>query len=116
HVTKRRLDAISLDGLAEINGKTPHLIKMDIEGGEAAAIKGSKEILSLDPDESPFIIMEYLEPGRKNQAHREADEQLRNYGFQAHRIRKDGSISQLNDIEKHLKDSGLESDNIVYVK
>ena len=39
------VEVVSLDELLEAHGRPPHVIKMDIEGGEVAALEGSRRLL-----------------------------------------------------------------------
>jgi len=109
------VDAVSLDELylnyPEI--KKPAIIKIDVEGGELGVIEGGQRLFK---QESPVIVMEYLEPNRNNEPHRKALSSLTEIGYLPYVMQKDGSLVQTNDIEHHLSVNDLESDNIVFKK
>lgn len=112
---KVEVDSITLDSLLLKDNQIPDIIKIDAEGGELAIIKGGANLLQTTV-KSPIIIMEYLEPKRNNQAHKQAHSLLKNEGFYSHIIIKDGSLELIEDIELHLSENNLESDNIVFKK
>lgn len=56
-----RVPAISLDAYTDNGGIDPDLIKLDIEGGELAALRGARRLISRA---RPFIIMECGDRGR----------------------------------------------------
>lgn len=105
--------AITLDGLYSKYKKYPNIIKIDVEGGELAVISGALNVLG-QKEQSPMLVMEFLEPKRHNQPHKDAAYQLLQRGYQPHIIRQDGSIFPTEDIEDHLLTNKLESDNIVF--
>jgi len=51
--------AISLDDLSEFSEHTPHLIKVDVEGGEADVFRGARGLLNRS--DAPSIIFESFE-------------------------------------------------------
>lgn len=107
------LDAISLDELAKEHHKHhPDIIKIDVEGAESAVIKGALQLLS-DPARHTTLVMEFLAPERNNQSHNEAVKQLKQLGYKTYIIEKDGRLSFVADVEQHLADNKLDSDNIV---
>lgn len=108
------LDAISLDDLATQNSNhIPDIIKIDVEGAESAVIKGAVNLLN-DPAKNTTLVMEYLEPKRNNESHQQAVQQLKQWGYKTYIIEQDGNLSLCEDIEQHLAEQQLESDNIVF--
>lgn len=109
------VDAVSLDELyLNYPGiKNPAIIKIDVEGGELGVIEGGQRLFE---QESPVIVMEYLEPNRNNEPHRKALNLLTRIGYLPYVMQKDGSLLQTNDIEHHLSVNNLGSDNIVFRK
>ena len=99
-VNSRRLDRL----LAE-RQLAPQLIKIDVEGAEDRVVRGLAAHLSAA---APRLVMEYLAPEKPNTAHRAAARRLQAAGYCPHRIDA--------DIEAHLQQRGLDSDNLVFVK
>jgi FkbM family methyltransferase len=52
-----KADGISLDGFCSLGGAVPRLVKIDVEGSEAAVLRGARGLLSR-PDR-PAILFEY---------------------------------------------------------
>ncbi|MCF8238068.1 MAG: FkbM family methyltransferase [Saprospiraceae bacterium] len=90
----------------------PHLIKIDVEGAENRVIKGGMQALAAY--HTP-IVMEYLDAATSGGGHQEADALLRSLGYQPHVIDAHGKISPTEAIETYLMESGLSSDNLVYL-
>lgn len=105
--------ATPLDDLVEQAGLTPRVIKIDVEGAELQVIRGSRRLLS---GRAPLVVMEYLAPGRHNQAHRQAAGLLGEWGYAAYLIDGTGALIPCSDVDAYLQDAGVESDNIVFVK
>lgn len=107
------LDAVTLDGLAQAhNNYLPDIIKIDVEGAEAAVIKGALQLLN-DPAHHTTLVMEFLAPERNNKSHNEAVNQLKQLGYKTYNINQDGSLSLVADVEQYLASKRLDSDNIV---
>lgn len=113
NINKVIMDATTIDELVKTYYAEPAIIKIDVEGGEAAVIAGGLNYLS---EFAPLLVMEYLEFKRNNQPHREAASSLINLGYHPNSILDDGSLQLLTDIEHHLLSCELESDNIVFRK
>lgn len=107
-VPGRRLDRLLTD-----RHFAPDFIKIDVEGAEDRVVRGLSETLSAT---APLVALEYLAPTKKNAAHREATRFLRAAGYRAHRIDPEGRLHLCPDIEAHLREQGLDSDNIIFVK
>ncbi len=107
-VPGRRLDRLLADRPFD-----PGFIKIDVEGAEDRVVRGLSEYLSAA---APLVAMEYLAPVKQNAAHREATRLLRAAGYRPHRIDPEGRLHPCPDIEAHLREQGLDSDNIVFVK
>ena len=108
-----KLQAHPLDGLLEEWDVIPDMIKIDVEGSEDKAVKGLGGILK---EHSPAAILEYLSEERGHRPHREAELQLRRYGYFPHRIDPSGKVDPLENVPEYLDASGLDSDNIVFLK
>lgn len=106
------VNTITLDELLVKQAKEPDIIKIDVEGGEHAVIKGAASLLS--QEKAPLIVMEYLTHSRHNIPHRKAAQQLAMFGYQPFLIQDNGEIVETEDIENHLLLNNLESDNIVF--
>ncbi|RYD98389.1 MAG: FkbM family methyltransferase [Sphingobacteriales bacterium] len=107
------LDAVTLDALAREHSKhSPDIIKIDVEGAEAAVIRGALQLLS-DPLHHTTLVMEFLAPERNNRSHNEAVQQLKQLGYKTYSINQDGSLSLVADVEQYLVNRQLDSDNIV---
>lgn len=107
-VPGRRLDRLLADRPFD-----PDFIKIDVEGAEDRVVRGLAAYLSAA---APLVAMEYLAPAKKNAAHREATSILRTAGYHPHRIDPEGRLLPCSDIEGYLRERGLDSDNIVFVK
>lgn len=108
---KVKVAGITLDILAEQFGQVPDIIKIDVEGGERAVIRGGAKLLS---GKQPVVVMEYLSPQRHNRAHQEAAALLAGWGYSSFVIEEDGGLRRVQDLDGHLTTLGLESDNIVF--
>lgn len=107
-------DALPGDQLLEQYLCKPAIIKIDVEGGEAAVITGLQQYLKT---QNPLVIMEFVCSRRNNQTHRDADALLRQWGYVPCRIDDDGSLVVIErDVAAMVDACGLESDNIVYTK
>lgn len=91
----------------------PKIIKIDVEGAELFAVNGSKALLS---NEDVYFILEFVVAERDNIAHKKAQQQLIEMGYQAFTINELGLLETVSDIEAYLLKVGLESDNIVFKK
>lgn len=109
---RKEVRGLQLSRFLEEAAITPNLIKIDVEGGEAAVIEGALPFLHKHPVP---IVMEYLNPERGNTPHREAARDLLNAGYTPHAIQQDGSLLPLPDIENWYMEQGIDSDNIVFV-
>lgn len=107
------IESITMDQFILKNKLNPKIIKIDVEGAEDKVIAGAQETLKIV---HPFIVLEYLEASRHNEAHRKAADLLKNIGYQAHSIQENGELIFCNNIEFYLVNQKLDSDNIVFVK
>ncbi len=95
------------------DGFTPSMIKIDVEGAELKVVEGGLDFLRRH---NPVIAMEYLSPERGNTEHRQALALLREAGYNTFVLDKDGGLVATTDIEQHLAQTGMESDNIIFRK
>jgi len=105
--------ATTIDALTAATGLKPDLIKIDVEGAEDKVINGGAAFLQ---QYNPYLVMEYLEPQRHNDAHKKAAARLRDWGYRSFIITASGALAPVGDIESYLLQSSLESDNIVFRK
>lgn len=112
---KSLIEGISLNTLYGKTGEFPDIIKIDVEGGEANAIKGGLHLWGSN-NKAPIIVMEYLSAARGNDAHKIAKSVLQEYGYESFTINSLGNTEMCSNIENHLLEKGLESDNIVFIK
>lgn len=110
---KRTVASSSMDTLYQEQHFIPAIIKIDVEGGEYAVIKGGTALLQ---EHAPLLVMEYLAPERSNQPHKQALALLGNQGYHPHIILDSGTLQPVGDIDLHLAAHQLESDNIVFKK
>lgn len=104
---------IMVDQLIDENQIKKATLKIDVEGGEAAVIRGLQKSF---PVTELTIAMEYLLREGDNQQHKEAVQLLEQNGFTAHAIDMNGDLQKLSDIDEYLKNKNLTSDNIVFKK
>lgn len=110
---KVEVEALSIDHVTHDRSFTPSIIKIDVEGAENLVIEGATNLLK---NHSPMLVMEYLEPKRKNETHKQATISLRNLGYHPHLITDDGGTIPVSDIDDYLVSNNMESDNIVFIK
>jgi FkbM family methyltransferase len=108
-----KVNSVLLDAFLEGEGFRPELIKIDVEGAEERVLLGAKEFLN---NNSPHVVMEYVCDQRGNAAHQRAEEWLREWGFAPHILSKKGRPEACADVRGYLRETGLESDNIVFIR
>ena len=91
---------------------SPAFIKIDTEGSEGEVIKGSIQTLSKFP--GIILAMEFLSNARSNQSHTMAARILEEKGFHPFLILNDGTLKECADIENHLSEKKMDSDNIIF--
>lgn len=110
---KVEVEALTIDHVTRDKSFIPTIIKIDVEGAENLVIEGATDFLK---NNSPMLVMEYLEPKRKNDTHKQALTLLLNLGYQPHLIMEDGATTLVSDIDNYLVSNKMESDNIVFIK
>jgi len=110
---KVEVQATTIDHITKDKDFNPQMIKIDVEGAEYNAIQGG---INYFKNQSPKIVMEYLEPKRKNETHRKALELLLSIGYYSHIITQNGDTRPMKNIDEYLINEKLESDNIVFMK
>ncbi|MDQ3016769.1 MAG: FkbM family methyltransferase [Bacteroidota bacterium] len=104
---------IMLDDLIEAQNINKAFIKIDVEGGEPAVLKGLKRsLLSCDLT----IAMEYLSNKGDDTNHAIAADILSNAGYESYAIEDDGQLKLLKNIDHYLQERKITSDNIVFVR
>lgn len=107
------IETTTIDEITKDGKFKPQIIKIDVEGAEHKVIRGG---MSFFGAHSPQIVMEYLEPNRKNESHKNALELLLSLGYKTFIIKFDGEIEAITNIDEYLETEKLESDNIVFRK
>ena len=108
---KVTVETISIDTIHEQFHFIPSIIKIDVEGAELEVIKGATNLLQ---KYTPIIVIEYLEPKRKNEAHKKTQQFLSELGYLSYIIDKEGYLIREQNIDAYLEKHQLESDNIVF--
>ena len=113
---KIEIEGRKLDSLLKELGLIPSFIKIDVEGAEFMVVSGMLKILENGKD--LVVSMEYLNYNRQNSAHMKATEFLINQGYFPHVIEREGNLKPIifTDIPRYLRNIGLESDNIIFIK
>jgi FkbM family methyltransferase len=91
---------------------SPTHIKIDVEGAEDQVVRGGLEYFK---QQQPVIVMEYLADNNKNSGHKKAVGLLKDLGYRIHVLNELGEPIICTDILAHLKKTGWESDNIVFL-
>jgi hypothetical protein len=77
-------------------------------------LKGGANFLSRN--NSAIIIMEYLAASRGNANHKQAVKLLAGNGYTCFRIGQNGTLTECGDVDSHLAENNMESDNLVFKK
>lgn len=107
------VDTIQLASFLVEEQVVPKIIKIDVEGAEFKVISGLQEHLVA---QAPLIAMEYVSKARQNEAHQQAAALLAEFGYKSYIIDENGSLVLCVNIDAHLAQQQLESDNIVFKK
>ncbi len=92
----------------------PAMIKIDVEGAEEKVILGLFDFLQSN---ITYVIMEFASQKRGNANHLKAEQHLHAVGYVPYRINNEGELeNMLCSTNEYITASGLESDNIVYLK
>ena len=110
---ENRVPAIRLDDLMLTNNIKTATLKIDIEGGELAAIRGLQRALM---QAGLTIIMEYHHSPGNRSSHHDAVDLLAAAGYVPHAITRDGKLVRLEDIDRHMRDNHYTTDNLVFQK
>ncbi len=111
--TKVEVETTTIDTITKDGKFNPQIIKIDVEGAEYNVISGG---LTFFKNYKPIIVMEYLEPKRKNETHKKALDLLSSLGYNSYIIKNDGTIEPITKIDNYLNAEKLDSDNIVFKK
>lgn len=112
HAKQHQIQGITSDSIVEKYAFKPTYIKMDTERGDYEAIMGGLEYIQ---KHTPTFIVEYFSPKRNNLIHQHATQRLRELGYRSHLVLTDGSLNQFDDLDGYLLESGLVSDNFVFL-
>lgn len=105
--------AITLDDLMITHAITSATIKIDVEGGELAALQGLHNALN---QYELTVILEYHFSAGNRSSHHEALELLAASGYKTFAIALDGSLNPLIDVDIYMRDQHLTTDNLVFQK
>lgn len=110
---ENRVPAILLDDLIHEKGISTAMIKIDAEGGELGVIRGLTKSM---PTHELTIMMEYHRAlGPEITLHQKAATLLKENGYHSFVIQSDGTFRPIQDIDTHLLNAGLDSDNLVFM-
>lgn len=109
---EEHIQVLKLDEFCQENKIIPDCIKIDVEGAEDRVIRGADHLLR---DNQPAIIMEY-HPGNPKGPHAVAASMLHERGYSAHIIGVDGMQLPCGDIEDYFRQTGIDSDNLLFLK
>lgn len=109
---KVEVQAITIDKLCATCQMNPAMIKIDVEGAEAQAIRGGSEILH---QLNPYIIMEYLDEDDTT-GYKEAADILQEQGYISYMIDKQGKLYEERNILDRMRLNNITSENIVFKK
>ncbi len=106
------VNSVTLDHfLSRFRGK-PHLIKLDLEGGELDALRGMTATLKTV---RPQIVMEFSSQASKNDVHWKACELLQENYYHPHYISPKGEALSCQNLQQYLNELEEESDNILFL-
>jgi FkbM family methyltransferase len=92
----------------------PAMIKIDVEGAEEKVIRGLLDFLN---STVAYVVMEFANRNRGNANHKMAEQHLCSVGYSPHFINNEGELETiLGSTDDYISASGMESDNIVYLK
>lgn len=103
----------TIDTLFLEQGIIPQFIKIDVEGAELQVIEGGQQLFQ---QQAPIVVMEYLEPKRKNETHQQALALMKTWGYSSYLINEEGQLTPIDNLEEHLLKHKLESENVVFRK
>jgi FkbM family methyltransferase len=107
------VNATTINAITAKENFNPQIIKIDVEGAEDKVIAGG---LKYFKENSPMIVMEFLEAKRGNSSHVAASNTLINAGYTANGISLTGELISIKNINLYLKETNQDSDNIIFVK
>ncbi len=107
--TISKIKALPIENLLAKKNCTPQIIKLDIEGAEANAIKGLQNHLS---KHNPTMIVEHSLENKNTHAL----QLLHSLGYQTYSIKDNGKITPLDNPEQHLTKHQMDTDNLVLIK
>lgn len=110
---KITIESVVLDVFLKQNQLSPRIIKIDVEGAEFKVLSGLKTTLL---NQSPTIVMEFLNAARGNEAHLKAAKLLKSLNYTTFKIDSSGALIAIKSVENHLRENGLDSDNIAFKK
>lgn len=110
---QNQVEAVNLTDVLRETDLRPRVIKIDVEGAEDKVIAGTRAALL---EQSPLVVMEYLNPARHNASHRAAAALLAASGYAAHTLSPTGRPVPCPDLDAHLAQTGEDSDNFVFIR
>lgn len=110
---KNTIETVPLAAFLAAENLQPTIIKIDVEGAEYKVISGLQAHLAA---QAPLIAMEYVSKDRHNEAHQQAAALLATFDYKSYIIDEDGGLVLCVNVDAHLAQQQLESDNIVFKK
>ena len=108
---KTSRDSYTIEDLCNKFELSPDIIKIDVEGAEYQVVSTLK-----DTSLCPMIIMEYILQENKDMTHDLALEHLTSIGYEMKRIDREGNLVPGDQFRETMREKGLTSDNIVFVR
>lgn len=116
HSVKEKTNTVPiliLDDLISSEQIDKAILKIDVEGGESFVLRGLQSALK---EKKLIIAMEYLLSKEGSKLHQESAEILFNANYKSHAISPDGNLVHIDDIDLYLRNSEMDSDNIIFIK
>lgn len=110
---KRCIPCVTIDYLCTQQQINPHIIKIDVEGGESQVIRGALSCLTAH---HPAIVMEYHPASRNLAAHNLASDLLLEAGYRCHQIDAAGELKVIGHPSVYFRGSNTDSDNLVFAR
>ena len=111
--TVTRVNTITLEEILNENKINQAVIKIDVEGGEYAVLKGMGQKLQQG---TYTIIMEYLYSEDSENTHHQAIYFLKQNGYSCYYINVAGETEMIDRIDEYMVSKSFTSDNLVFRK
>ncbi|MDX1408482.1 MAG: FkbM family methyltransferase, partial [Saprospiraceae bacterium] len=108
----RQVNLVSLDTYCLEHNLDPDLIKIDVEGAELAVVQGAVRLLG----ERPRVVAVELRRPDFDTHYAAVVQWLRQQGYVPRLIDSEGKLVQVDDVRSALFNSGLDSDNVIFIR